>query len=56
MKYTSREIDFEKIIGPNTLEKTRLIAFYYGKYFMKKVLGNNAYYFFWRKYILEIIR
>lgn len=51
MKYSSKKIDFEKIINLNTIGKTRLKVSYYGKYFMKKVLGNNVYYFFWRKYI-----
>lgn len=46
-----RGIYFEDIMNSNILKRSALKGAYYGKFFLKKIMGNYLYYRAWRKYI-----
>lgn len=51
IRYSRGQVRFEKIFDLNPLERSAVKCAYYGKDFLKKVLGNDIYYSFWKRYI-----
>jgi len=51
VRYTSGATTFEKVLGLGFLGRSALAAACHGKDFLKKILGNDAYYTLWKRYI-----
>lgn len=51
VRYASGSTTFEKVLDLSFLGRSALAAACHGKDFLKKVLGNDAYYTLWKKYI-----
>ena len=54
MKYSFGEINYEKLFQLKPIEKLLIKTAYYGKHFLKKVIGNNIYYYLWKRYFVEV--
>lgn len=53
MKYSFGEINYKKLFQLNPVERLAIKTAYYGKYLLKKVIGNNIYYYLWKKYFVR---
>jgi peptidoglycan/xylan/chitin deacetylase (PgdA/CDA1 family) len=54
MKYSFGEINYEKLFQLNPVEKLAIKTAYYVKRLFKKVIGNNIYYYLWKRYFAEV--
>lgn len=51
IRYINGKVNFERIMNLNILEQNWVKGAYYCKDLLKKVLGNDVYYYLWQKYI-----